>query len=109
MVPMVANKPKTVATKILLLPRTTSFFFKINQALTPATNKEATIYEEITVCKNLFTATGFIRTAQKSTISFRIVSGLNSIPTGCCIQPFATKIHNAERLEPIATNQLESR
>ncbi len=39
----------------------------------------------------------------------RMVSGLNTAPTGCCIQPLAIKIHSAERLEPIATSQVTVR
>ena len=48
-------------------------------------------------------AIGFNHRSIKLVISIRIVSKLNSEPTGACIQPFATKIHMAERLEPKAT------
>ena len=36
----------------------------------------------------------------------RMVSGLNTAPTGCCIQPLAIRIHSAEKLEPMATSQV---
>ena len=39
----------------------------------------------------------------------RMVSGLNAAPTGFCIQPLATRIHSAERLEPRATMKVTSR
>ena len=47
--------------------------------------------------------------AKKSTISFLIVSGLNSMPTGCCIHAFATKIQRAEMLAPMAVNQVDAK
>ena len=54
-------------------------------------------------------ATGDPATAQKSTISFLMVSGLNSIPMGYCIQAFATRIQNADRVAPRVTSQVEAR
>ena len=33
----------------------------------------------------------------------RMVCGLNTAPTGCCIQPLAIRIHSAEKLVPTAT------
>ena len=36
----------------------------------------------------------------------RIVSALNFAPTGFCIQALAIKIHNAERLLPIAISHV---
>ncbi len=39
----------------------------------------------------------------------RIDSGLKCAPTGCCIQPLATRIHNAERLAPIAVSHVTVR
>ena len=47
--------------------------------------------------------------AKKSIISFLIVSGLNSIPTGCCIQALATRIQRAEILAPMAVNHVDAR
>ena len=61
------------------------------------------------VCKNFEIATGESATSKKFCISFLAVSGLKLIPTGYCIQPFATKIQKAERLLPIATHQVESK
>ena len=75
----------------------------------PMTKTEASTYPDEIVCKNLLMATGENRTSQKLTISFLAVSGLNFIPAGYCIQPLATRIHNAERLDPKATSQVESR
>ena len=54
-------------------------------------------------------AMGDNATAQKSTISFRTESGLNSIPTGYCIQAFATKIHKADSVAPIVVSQVEAK
>ncbi|MNN83499.1 hypothetical protein D3C81_2005440 [compost metagenome] len=54
-------------------------------------------------------ATGLNNTAMKSTTSMRIVSGLNTAPTGFCIQPLAIRIHSADRLVPNAINQVTVR
>lgn len=51
----------------------------------------------------IYFATGFNQRSIKLVISIRIVSKLNSDATGFCIQPLATKIHIAEKLEPNAT------
>lgn len=59
--------------------------------------------------ENLLTAIGEVATAQKSTISLRAVSGLNSIPTGYCIQALATNIHHAEMVAPRPVSQVEAR
>ena len=48
-------------------------------------------------------------TAKKSFISIRMVCGLNSAPTGFCIQPLAIRIQSAEKFEPRATAQVTSR
>ena len=42
----------------------------------------------------------------KSETSIRIVAGLKRDPTGCCIQPLATRIHSAERLVPMAVKKV---
>ncbi len=42
----------------------------------------------------------------KSVISMRMVSGLNTAPTGFCIQPLAIRIHSAEKLVPSAISQV---
>lgn len=44
--------------------------------------------------------------AENETISLRIVSGLNSIPTGHCIHAFAARIHRAEMHAPMAVSQV---
>ena len=49
------------------------------------------------------------RTAKKSVISIRMVIGLNSAPTGFCIQPLAIRIHMADRFEPIAIRKVTAR
>jgi hypothetical protein len=51
-------------------------------------------------------ATGLKSTAAKSVTSIRMVSKLNSAPTGYCIQPFAIRIHRAEKLAPSAISQV---
>ena len=58
---------------------------------------------------NLLIAVGEKRIAQKSSISFLAVSGLNSMPTGFCIQALATRIHKAEMFAPTNTIQVEIR
>ena len=62
-----------------------------------------------TVWKNFITATGENATAMKSTISLRIVSGLNSIPTGYCIHELATRIHQADIVAPKPVSQVDAR
>ena len=62
-----------------------SRFFHRYQQLTPP-NTAASTQPDSTLWKNLLTAIGEVATAQKSTISLRAVSGLNSIPTGFCIR-----------------------
>ena len=54
-------------------------------------------------------ATGENTTCQKSVISLRAVSGLNSIPIGYCIQELAIRIHIAERLVPMAVSHVDTR
>ncbi len=54
-------------------------------------------------------ATGENNTSQKFTISLRTVSGLNFMPAGYCIHPFATRIQSAERFEPMATSHVDRR
>ncbi len=41
--------------------------------------------------------------------SIRIVSALNSAPTGFCIHALAIRIHSAERFEPSATRKVTSK
>ena len=42
-------------------------------------------------------------------ISLRMVSGLNSQPTGHCIQALATKIHHAEMVAPSPVSHVEAK
>ena len=79
------------------------------QALTPTTKSAARVNDEVTVCRNLFTATGERATSEKELISLRTVSRLNVQPTGYCIQALATRIHQAERLAPMAVSQVAVR
>ena len=54
-------------------------------------------------------AKGERATSANDTISLRIVSGLNSQPTGYCIHAFATRIHQAEIVAPKPVSHVEAR
>ena len=84
-------------------------FFSRYQQLMPTTKTAPSTQPDNTVWKNLLTATGDVATAQKSTISLRTVSGLNSMPTGCCIHALATRIHQAEIVAPKPVSQVEAK
>ena len=75
----------------------------------PTTKTAPSTQPDNTVWKNLLTATGDVATAKKSTISLRTVSGLNSMPTGCCIHALATRIHQAEIVAPKPVSQVEAK
>ena len=94
---------------MLLRAKRRSRFFHRYQQLTPTTNKAPSTQPERTVWKNLLTAIGEVATAQKSTISLRAVSGLNSIPTGYCIHALATSIHQAEMVAPKPVSHVEAK
>ena len=80
-----------------------------NQQLT-ATTKTAPVSQPLeTVWQNLLTANGWKATPKKSIISLRTVSGLKSMPVGCCIQLLATRIHQAEMVAPRPVSQVEVR
>lgn len=79
------------------------------QALTPTTKSAASTNDEVTVCRNLFTATGERATSANELISLRTVARLNVQPTGCCIQALATRIHHAERFAPKAVSHVAVR
>jgi hypothetical protein len=79
------------------------------QAETPTTNRAASTNDEVTVWKNLLTATGDSATAENEVISLRTVSRLKSQPTGYCIHELATRIHQAERLAPTAVSHVAVR
>ena len=74
------------------LANPTLLFFSRNQQLTPTTNTAPSTQPESTVWKNFTTAVCDSATAAKSVITLRICAGSKSIPTGCCIQAFATRI-----------------
>ena len=67
------------------------------------------IHADVTVWQNLLTAKGDRATSRNETISLRMVSGLNSQPTGHCIQALATRIHQAEMVAPSPVSQVEAR
>ena len=67
------------------------------------------IHADVTVWQNLDTANGDRATSAKDTISLRIVSGLNSQPTGYCIQALATSIHHAEMVAPSPVSHVEAK
>ena len=86
-----------------------STFGKYSSMCTPTTNTAASTQPDSTLWKNLLTAIGEVATAQKSTISLRAVSGLNSMPTGFCIHALATRIHQAEIVAPSPVSQVDAR
>ncbi|OPZ25673.1 MAG: hypothetical protein BWZ00_01799 [Bacteroidetes bacterium ADurb.BinA174] len=75
----------------------------------PTTKEAPTPQPASTAWKNLLIATGEETIAQKSTISLRTVSGLNSMPIGYCIQALATKIQNADKVAPIVVSQVDAK
>ena len=76
---------------------------------TAMTKTAPIIHAEMTVWQNLPTAKGDRATAQKSTISLRMVSGLKAQPTGCCIHALATSIHHAEMVAPRPVSHVEAK
>ena len=95
-----ADKPTIAPILRLDLANFICTFLIRYHALTPTTKIAPRTQAEITVWKNLSTATGDNATSAKLTISLRTVSGLNSCPTGYCIHEFATRIHHAEIVAP---------
>ena len=104
-----AMTPTSVASLMLAVAMRTFFFFKRNQQLTPTTKTAPVIQPLDTVWVNFVTAAGEKATAIKSTISLRTVSGLKDMPTGCCIQLLATRIHQAEMVAPSPVSQVLAR
>ncbi len=84
-------------------------FLSIIQPHTPHTNTPPSAQALSTVWKNLLIAIGDRATAAKLVISLRMVAGLNSQPVGYCIHALATRIHNADRLAPIAVSHVAAR
>ena len=107
--PKAAISPTMAAILMLSLASLISRFFMRYQQETATTKTAPIIHAEMTVWKNLPTAKGDRATAQKSTISLRMVSGLKAQPTGCCIQALATSIHHAEMVAPRPVSQVEAR
>ena len=101
--------PTTVATLMLASARRCCRRLSKYQQLTPVTNTAPVIQPLVTAWANFVAASGANATAKKSIISLRTVSGLNSMPTGCCIQLFATSIHHAESVAPTPVSQVEAR
>lgn len=94
---------------MLLRAKKFSRFLIRYQALTPTTNIPPNTQPDETAWKNLLTATGESTSAQKSSITFRAVSGSNFIPTGYCIHELATNIQRADMVAPIAVSHVEAK
>ena len=105
----VPTMPTRAAVFMLAMAKRTCLFLSRYQQLTPITKMAPVIQPLNQEWKNLLIATGLKATAQKSTISLRTVSGLNSMPTGCCIQEFATRIQIAEIAAPMPVSQVDAR
>jgi len=103
------TNPKAEAMAMLLRAICCSRRRSRYQAETPTTNSAASTNDEVTVWKNLLTATGDSATAENELISLRTVSRLKSQPTGYCIHELATRIHHAERLAPMAVSHVAVR
>ena len=103
------TKPTMAAILILSTASRFSRLRKRNQQLTAQTKTAPTSHDEVTVWKNLSMANGDRATSAKLTISLRTVSGLNSQPTGYCIQALATRIHHAEMVAPSPVSQVEAK
>src|SRR6266511_6141092 len=71
--------------------------------------KEAISKPSEMVCQKNNQPLGLPTSAKKLTSSARWLASLITKPTGCCIQPLASKIHRAERFDPIATSQIEAK
>ena len=104
-----ATSPTMTAILMLSMASRVSRFFIRYQQHTATTNTAPMIQAEMTVWKNLSMAKGESATSMKLTISLRMVSGLNSQPTGYCIHALATKIHQAEMVAPSPVSQVEAR
>ena len=103
------TSPVTAAMRMLAIAVRTLRPRSKNQLLTATTNTAPVSQPLLTVCRNFMAASGANATAKKSVISLRTVSGLSSIPTGCCIQLFATRIHHAESVAPMPVSHVEAR
>ena len=97
------------ATRMLAKANFTSRFLMRYHEEIPMTKMAPVIHPLVTEWKNFTMATGLSTNAQKSTISCRTVSGLNAMPTGCCIHELATRIQMAEMPAPMPVIQVASR
>ena len=104
-----ATKPTVAPTFMLARANFFSRFFHKYQQLIPTTNAAPTTQPLVTAWKNFITAIGDRATAAKSLISFLTVAGLNVMPTGCCIQALATRIHHAEIVAPKPVSHVAAR
>src|SRR5690349_14313936 len=75
----------------------------------PATNVPAVTNAAVIVCGNAAQSVELVRTAPMSFISARPVASFQTAPTGCCIQEFAARMKNADRLVDSATAQIVAR
>ena len=107
--PSEAISPTIAPILILSLANLTSRFFIRYQQETATTKMAPIIHAEMTVWQNLSMAKGERATSANDTISLRMVSGLNSHPTGYCIQALATRIHHAEIVAPSPVSHVEAR
>ena len=107
--PSEAISPTITAILMLSFASLSSRFFIRYQQETATTKTAPIIHAEITVWQNLSMAKGDKATSKNDTISLRMVSGLNSHPTGYCIHAFATRIHHADMVAPSPVSHVEAR
>ena len=105
----IPTRPTAPPTLIDLTAKSTLRFFIRNHPLTHTTKAPARHHPLVTAWMNLFTATGDRATSRKLTITLRIWSAENSMPTGYCIHELATRIHHALRLAPKAVSHVAAR
>ena len=99
----------TISAWWILVANLVSRFFIRYQHDTATTKTAPIIQADMTVWQNLSMAKGERATSRNDTISLRMVSGLNSQPTGYCIQALATRIHQAEMVAPKPVSQVEAK
>ena len=104
-----ATRPTAAPILMLSMAIFVSRFFSRYHELTATVKTAPMIHAEVTVWQNLPTANGEKATCMNDTISLRMVSALNSQPTGFCIHALATRIHQAEMVAPRPVSQVEAR
>ena len=107
--PNEAMRPTMAPILILSMASFVSRFCMRYQQETATTKMAPMIQAEMTVWQNLSMANGERATSKNDTISLRMVSGLNSQPTGYCIHALATRIHQAEIVAPKPVSHVEAR